>query len=114
MKRRKLLLTLALLLLCAGVNAQTFDTYFEDKTLRVDYLFTGDASQQAICVDGLSALPRWAGRRHHLDKLPLAGNGQTNHDARRPGQHRHLPHVVLLALPGMAEHGRGAHHDKGI
>ena len=82
MKRRKNLL-LMLLLLCAGVNAQTFDTYFEDKTLRVNYLFTGDASQQAICVDGLSALPRWAGRRHHLDELPLAGNGQiTMRDAR--------------------------------
>ena len=82
MKRRKNLL-LMLLLLCAGVNAQTFDTYFADQTLRVDYLFTGNASHQAICVDGLSSLPRWAGRRHHLAELPLAGNGQiTMRDAR--------------------------------
>ena len=74
MKRRNLLLTL--LLVCAGLNAQTFDKYFTDKTLRVDYLFTGNAAHQAICVDELSALPRWAGRRHHLAQLPLAGNGQ--------------------------------------
>ena len=74
MKRRKLLL--ALLLACMGLNAQTFDQYFTDRTLRVDYLFTGNASHQSICVDELSSLPRWAGRRHHLAELPLAGNGQ--------------------------------------
>ncbi len=74
MKRRNLLL--AFLLACTGVNAQNFDEYFTDKTLRVDYLFTGNTSHQAICVDELSALPRWAGRRHHLAELPLEGNGQ--------------------------------------
>lgn len=60
MKRRNLLL--AFLLACTGVSAQNFDEYFTDKTLRVDYLFTGNTSHQAICVDELSALPRWAGR----------------------------------------------------
>ncbi len=81
MKRRKLLL--ALLLACTGLNAQTFGEYFADKTLRVDYLFTGNADRQAICVDELSSLPRWAGRRHHLAELPLAGNGQiTMRDAK--------------------------------
>ena len=74
MKRRNLLL--AFLLACTGVSAQNFDEYFTDKTLRVDYLFTGNTSHQAICVDELSALPRWAGRRHHLAELPLEGNGQ--------------------------------------
>ena len=28
--------------------AQNFADYFQDKTLRVDYIFTGDARQQAI------------------------------------------------------------------
>lgn len=74
MKRRNLLL--AFLLACTGVSAQNFDEYFTNKTLRVDYLFTGNTSHQAICVDELSALPRWAGRRHHLAELPLEGNGQ--------------------------------------
>ncbi len=74
MRKRNLLL--ACLFLCVGAQAQTFEQYFTDKTLRVDYLFTGNADRQAICVDELSVLPRWAGRRHHLAELPLAGNGQ--------------------------------------
>ena len=55
---------------------QNFADYFQDKTLRVDYIFTGDASQQAIYLDELSQLPSWAGRQHHLSELPLEGNGQ--------------------------------------
>ena len=31
--------------------------YFADKTLRVDYIFTGNAAKQEICLDGLSCLP---------------------------------------------------------
>ena len=56
--------------------AQNFDDYFQDKTLRVDYIFTGDTGQQAIYLDELSQLPSWAGRQHHLSELPLEGNGQ--------------------------------------
>lgn len=56
--------------------AQNFADYFQDKTLRVDYIFTGDARQQAIYLDELSQLPSWAGRQHHLSELPLEGNGQ--------------------------------------
>lgn len=55
---------------------QNFADYFQDKTLRVDYIFTGDAGQQAIYLDELSQLPSWAGRQHHLSELPLEGNGQ--------------------------------------
>lgn len=57
-------------------NAQNFDDYFTDKTLRIDYLFTGDARHQDICLDELCSLPQWAGRRHHLSELPLEGNGR--------------------------------------
>lgn len=60
----------------AGSHAQNFADYFQDKTLRVDYIFTGDAGKQAIYLDELSQLPSWAGRRHHLSRLPLEGNGQ--------------------------------------
>ncbi|MEY8686826.1 IgA Peptidase M64 [Bacteroides sp. AN502(2024)] len=59
-----------------GSYAQNFADYFQDKTLRVDYIFTGNAAQQAIYLDELSQLPTWAGRRHHLSELPLEGNGQ--------------------------------------
>lgn len=73
---RKSNLLLACLFVCLGLSAQSFDRYFTDQTLRVDYLFTGNADHQAICLDELSSLPRWAGRRHHLAELPLEGNGQ--------------------------------------
>lgn len=53
--------------------AQTFEDYFVDKTLRLDYIFMGNADKQDICLDELSVLPQWAGRRHHLSELPLEG-----------------------------------------
>lgn len=70
----------SLFLLCAFVmfslHAQVFTDYFTDKSLRVDYIFNGNATKQEICLDGLSSLPHWAGRKHHLSELPLQGNGQ--------------------------------------
>lgn len=69
-----------LLLLCfvatSVAYAQAFTDYFTDKTLRIDYIFSGNASKQNICLDGLSSLPFWAGRKHHLSELPLKGSGQ--------------------------------------
>ena len=59
-----------------SVQAQNFSDWFEEKTLRTDYIFTGNARQQEVCLDELSMLPQWAGRRHHLNELPLAGNGE--------------------------------------
>ena len=55
---------------------QNFDEYFSDATLRLDYVFAGNRTSQAIYLDGLSTSPRWYGRRVRLDALPLAGNGQ--------------------------------------
>lgn len=59
-----------------GAYAQNFDDFFTNKTLRVDYLFNGNAQKQEISLDELVSLPGWAGRRNFLDKLPLEGNGQ--------------------------------------
>lgn len=59
-----------------GVYAQNFADFFQNKTLRVDYIFTGNAEHQSIYLDELSQLPTWAGRLHHLSELPLEGNGQ--------------------------------------
>ena len=73
----KLILTLFTCLFVTGcAYAQNFSDYFTNKTLRIDYLFTGNADKQSICLDELSELPVWAGRRHHLSELPLEGNGQ--------------------------------------
>lgn len=73
--KRNLLLILCLLVVL-NLHTQNFADYFADKTLRVDYIFTGDADHQSIYLDELSRLPSWAGRRHHLSELPLEGNGQ--------------------------------------
>ena len=71
---------ICILCLCAALHlpamAQQFHDYFEDKTLRTDYIFTGDSQKQEVYLDELSSLPHWAGRRHHLDQLPLSGNGE--------------------------------------
>ena len=73
---RKLFIISALLLSSFCAQAQNFDDYFEDKTLRLDYTFAGDATRQQIFVDELVSLPRWYGRKQHLAELPLKGNGQ--------------------------------------
>lgn len=66
---------LATSFIVGGLGAQEFDAYFTNRTLRVDYLFNGDTAHQSISLDELVSLPGWAGRRHSLDQLPLAGNG---------------------------------------
>jgi hypothetical protein len=73
---RHLLFTALFLLAAHSVPAQSFSDYFENKTLRVDYQFSGDYDKQEIYIDELCSLPGWAGRRNHLSELPLEGNGQ--------------------------------------
>lgn len=73
---KKHILFLLCLIAVSSTRAQVFADHFANKTLRVDYIFNGNASGQAICLNGLSALPTWAGRKHHLAELPLQGNGQ--------------------------------------
>lgn len=57
-------------------EAQSFERYFEDRTLRIDYSFSGDRRAVGVSVDELHSLPTWAGRRQHLDSLALEGNGR--------------------------------------
>lgn len=47
-----------------------------EKTLRVDYIFSGTDRSQEISLDEMSCFDGWAGRRVNLDKAPLRGNGQ--------------------------------------
>ena len=44
--------------------------------MRVDYIFSGNASQQMVALDELSSFDGWAGRRVNLDKVPVRGNGE--------------------------------------
>lgn len=63
-----------------GMSAAGFDRHFCDSTLRLDYIFGGIVSADGtphctVLYDGAVRTPGWAGRRHHLDSVPLAGNG---------------------------------------
>ncbi len=53
-----------------------FDEFFTDKTLRLDYVFAGNAKEQHIYLDELMQQDRWAGRKRRLDEKFLNGNGQ--------------------------------------
>lgn len=65
--------TMTASLLCSAVD---FDRHFTDSTLRVDYILAGDSHGAAIYYDGAHVdTTMWAGRRHHLDTMPLRGNG---------------------------------------
>ena len=72
--KKYILLLSAIISLSA--QAQDYEQYFSDSTLRLDYIFAGDVNNQQIYVDQLSKSNRWYGRKHRLSELPLAGNGQ--------------------------------------
>ena len=73
---KKTFLFAALLLVAIDTYAQSFNDFFADQTLRIDYIFSGNASQQMVALDELSSLDGWAGRRVNLDKVPVRGNGE--------------------------------------
>ncbi len=73
---KKIFIISLLLLFASSVNAQRFEDYFEDRTLRLDYTFSGNSQHQQLYVDELIALPRWYGKLQRLAEVPLRGNGQ--------------------------------------
>lgn len=73
---RKLLFSALAFFALTGANAQNFDDYFENKSLRLDYIFAGNANSQSIYLEEMKSLPTWAGRRTRLSEKYLNGNGQ--------------------------------------
>ncbi len=57
-------------------GAPYFDKFFTNKTLRLDYIFAGDAQAQAIYLDQMSVSDKWYGKRRRLGDVPMEGNGQ--------------------------------------
>ena len=80
------LATMAMLLAPSTIQAQNFDDYFVDKTLRVDYTFAGNKQTQMIAVDQLNVMPRWYGKHQRLAELPVEGNGQITVRDHRTGK----------------------------
>lgn len=82
-----------LALCCASLNANAqgsgtsdFDRWFENRTLRLDYIFSGDAHSQRISLDELLVEPRWYGKRARLAEVPVEGNGQITVRDHKTGQ----------------------------
>ena len=72
---KRLILFVVALFATSTLSAQQFEATFEDATLRLDYTFMGNASEQYIAISKLSSTPNWWGRRINLDNVPLKGNG---------------------------------------
>ena len=68
---RRVLLSVIAVLAVLNASAQ-----FLDRTLRVDYIFSGTDKTAQIAVSSLGSFDTWAGRRVNMDKVPLKGNGQ--------------------------------------
>ncbi len=66
---KRMIIALAALLCSLALSAQ-------DKTLRVDYIFSGTDKASEISLDRMYSFDGWAGRRVNLDKVPVKGNGQ--------------------------------------
>lgn len=64
------------LLISFIASAQNFNDYFTDKTLRLDYIFAGNANQQNIYLSEMIQLSKWHGRVENLSVTPIQGNGQ--------------------------------------
>lgn len=73
---KHLLLLTAAFLLVNNAKAQDFTTFFCDTTLRLDYIFTGNATHQSVALDEMCRSPRWYGKRNRLSEVPMEGNGQ--------------------------------------
>lgn len=77
------MLRLFISLLCSVLSFTAFgadiaggqDTTRTERTLRVDYDFSGNAKVQHIALSELCSLPGWAGRHVNMDSVPLHGNG---------------------------------------
>lgn len=83
---KKLFLSFLCLISCAALYAQDFDKWFSDQTLRIDYIFSGNATEQHLAVDELCVEPRWYGRKQRLAELPAEGNGQITVRDHRTGK----------------------------
>jgi len=87
LRAKRAALLLLLLPLCAqGALSQDFDANFENRTLRLDYTFSGNANELRIYVDELCVMPGWHGKRSRLSDIPVEGNGQITVRSHATGQ----------------------------
>lgn len=73
---KRTLVLLCALLATLSLAAQDFESYFTNRTLRTDLIFSGDATTQHVTLRGLHSWEGWSGRRHNLGQVPLRGDGE--------------------------------------
>lgn len=66
MKTKISFLLLAILCCCAAFAQSVFDTYFEPKSLRVDFALSGNANFQTAALQQLREEPVWGGPQKNL------------------------------------------------
>ena len=103
MKKSILTLLIILTMMPGITSAQDFGKYFVDKTLRIDYIFAGNSQKQMIAVDELNVMPRWYGKRHRLNELPMEGNGQIT-----VRDHQSLSAILSIAIPSLHSFRNGS------
>lgn len=72
--KRLIIIALSFIALC--VQAQDFNQFFSDNTLRVNFILGGNADSQNIFISNMNIIKGWYGRRNNLDKYPVEGNAQ--------------------------------------
>lgn len=83
---KQLIICVVALLTATSLRAEEFDSYFNARTLRIDYIFSGNAEQQMIALDRLATSDGWWGRRHNMESVVHRGNGEIRVVAKTSGK----------------------------
>lgn len=63
---KKIILSLAAVLISAIISAQDFNQYFADKTVRMNYVIAGNSQKAEVFLSKFVCTDTWAGTRKHL------------------------------------------------
>lgn len=74
MKSKVILCLVCCLCFCKGYTQEKFNTYFEQKTLRIDFTLSGNATFQTAAIEQMREEPTWGGPMKNLiDKFGYGG-----------------------------------------
>ena len=76
-------IALALMLPLHAGAGDAYDTFFTEGRLRIDLIFAGNARQQEVFLDCITAEPAWSGSRTNL--VPAFDYGEYTTEVRTPG-----------------------------
>ena len=72
----KFISTLLTLLFSFILQAQSFETYFKDETIRLDFVFQGNKNQTKTILNPLVSTGKWYGRKVNLGENLLQGDAE--------------------------------------